>query len=219
MSTAATAAADRRAFWLRKAHSLSGLVPVGAFMCVHLFENASAANGAQAFNDTVEHINAMPFVRAIDVFGVPVPLVELAGIWIPILFHAILGFVIIFEGKPNALAYPHGRNWLYVAQRVTGVVAFAFIVFHFMNFRWRKGEFEKSPYDDVAATLANPAILGFYVLGIAACVFHLANGIQGMLFSWGFTVGERSKRLAGLACAGFGAAVFALGMRALFAFR
>ena len=208
MGTAAPAAADRRAFWLRKAHSLSGLVPVGAFMCVHLFENASAANGAAAFDETVNHINSMPFVKVLEV----------GGIWIPILFHAILGFVIIFEGKPNALAYPHGRNWLYVAQRATGVVAFAFIVFHFMNFRWRKEEFMKSPYDDVAATLANPAVFGFYVLGIASAVFHLANGIQGFLFSWGFTVGERSKRLAGVACTGIGVAVFALGMRALFAF-
>ena len=209
MSTAATAAAtDRRAFWLRRAHSLSGLVPVGAFMCVHLFENASAANGPAAFDETVHRINGMPFVKALEV----------GGIWIPILFHAILGFVIIFEGKPNALAYPYGRNWLYVAQRVTGVVAFAYIVFHFMNFRWRKEEFMKAPYDDVAATLANPAIFWFYVVGIASAVFHLANGISGMLFSWGFTVGERSKRLAGLACAGFGVAVFALGMRALLAF-
>ena len=47
MSHAAAAQGnDRRAFWLRKAHSLSGLVPVGAFMCFHLFENTSAAHGA-----------------------------------------------------------------------------------------------------------------------------------------------------------------------------
>ena len=204
----AAPAPSRTAFWIRRLHSLSGLVPVGAFMCVHLFENASAAHGPEAFGETVKRINDMPFVLALEVFG----------IWIPILFHAILGFVIIFEGKPNAVAYPYGRNWLYVAQRVTGILAFAFIVFHFVNFRAHKGEFEKAPYDFVAAALANPAVLWFYVLGIASCVFHLANGISGMLFSWGITVGERSKRLAGLACAGFGAALFVLSMRALFAF-
>ncbi len=208
-ATTAAAAVDRRAFWLRKAHSLSGLVPVGVFMCVHLFENASAANGSRAFGETVEHINSMPFVEPVELFG----------IWIPILFHGILGMVIIFEAKPNIGSQPHGRNWLYVMQRVTGILAFAFIVFHFMNFRARKDEFMQSPYEDVHATLTRfPWVLWVYVVGIASCVFHLANGLSGFLFSWGFTVGERSKRLAGWTCAGLGVAVFALGMKALFAF-
>lgn len=206
---AAATTADRRAFWLRKLHSLSGLVPVGAFMCFHLFENSSAANGAKAFDETVAKINSMPFV---------VPL-EIVGIWIPILFHAILGFVIIMEGKSNAIAYPYGRNRLYWLQRATGVVAFVFIVFHFTQFRARKGEFLASPYEDVRSALASDAVFAFYIFGIAACVFHLANGIAGMLFSWGITVGPRSKRLAGLACAGLGVGVMALGMRALLAFR
>jgi succinate dehydrogenase/fumarate reductase cytochrome b subunit (b558 family) len=207
-TAAAGTAVDRRAFWLRKAHSLSGLVPVGAFMCVHLFENHSAVHGARAFGETVEKIDRTPFLLALEVFG----------IWIPILFHGVLGMVIVFEGKPNVAAYPYGRNWLYVAQRVTGVLAFAFIVFHFANFRWRREEFLQSPYGDVAETLANRWVLGFYVLGIASCVFHLANGITGFLFSWGITVGPRAKRLAGMASVGFGLALFALGMRALFAF-
>ncbi len=217
MSTehAAAATPTRGAFYLRKLHSLSGVVPVGVFMCVHLFENSSAATGtsaaehAKAFNETVERINSMPFVPALELFG----------IWIPLVFHAVFGMLIVFEGKPNAAAYPHARNWLYVLQRVTGVIALAFIVYHFMNFRWRKAEFEKDPYGDVQAVLANPWVFGFYLLGVAACVFHFANGVAGFLFSWGFTVGERSKRLAGFACAGLGFAVFALGMRALFAFR
>jgi len=207
---AAPTAVDRRAFWLRKAHSLSGLVPVGAFMCFHLFENNSAAGtgGAKAFNETVEKIAHLPFLLPMEIFG----------IWIPILFHAIFGIAIILEGKPNAVHWPHGRNWLYVMQRVTGILAFVFIVYHFWNFRWRRDEFAVSPFADVAATLSNPVNLWVYIVGIAACVFHLANGISGFLFSWGFTVGERSKRLAGYACAGIGVGVFALGMRALFAF-
>jgi len=207
---AAPTAVDRRAFWLRKLHSLSGLVPVGAFMCFHLFENNSAygEGGARAFNDTVDKIAHLPFLLPSEIFG----------IWLPILFHAIFGIAIIMEGKPNAVHWPHGRNWLYVMQRVTGIVAFVFIVYHFWNFRWRRDEFAAAPFDDVAATLSNPINLGVYIVGIAACVFHLANGLSGFLFSWGFTVGERAKRLAGWACTGVGVAVFVLGMRALFAF-
>ncbi|MCK6481004.1 MAG: succinate dehydrogenase [Planctomycetaceae bacterium] len=208
MSTAAATVVDRRAFWLRKLHSLSGVVPVGAFMCFHLFENASAANGPEAFDETVRKINSMPFVLAM----------EIGVIWIPILFHTLLGFAIIFEGRPNVAAYGHGRNWLYLLQRVTGVLAFLFIAFHFANFRMRKGEFELAPFEDVAAVLSTPWVFWVYLAGIAACVFHFANGLAGFLFSWGLTVGPRAKRLAGLACAGVGAGVFALSMRALFAF-
>lgn len=210
MSTAAAASAvaDRRAFWLRRLHSLSGVIPVGAFMCFHLFENASASHGAAAFGETVRKINDMPFIFALEV----------GGIWIPILFHALLGFVIIMEGKPNPLAYPHGRNWLYVLQRATGIAAFAFIVFHFMNFRAKKAEFMAAPYDMVASTLAEPWVLWFYVLGLASCVFHLANGMVGFLFSWGITVGPRSKALAGWGCLGFGLALAFLAGKALLAF-
>jgi succinate dehydrogenase/fumarate reductase cytochrome b subunit (b558 family) len=206
---AADAKPGRTSFYLRRLHSLSGVVPVGAFMCFHLFENHSAVHGAKAFDATVAKIAQMPFLLAAEVFG----------IWIPILFHAILGMVIVFEGKPNVARYPHGRNWLYVLQRITGVIALAFIVFHFANFRWRGDEFKQAPFQDVQATLAADWVLAFYVLGLAACVFHFANGLVGFLFSWGITVGERSRRLAGMACAGLGAGVFALGMQALFAFR
>ncbi len=208
MSTAADAAACKKGYWLRKLHSLSGIVPVGLFMCFHLFENSSAANGPEAFDETVKKINSMPFVLGLEV-GV---------IWIPILFHTILGFAIIFEGRPNVGSYGYGRNWLYLLQRITGILAFVFIAFHFANFRMRKSEFELAPFDDVAHVLSTPWVFWLYLVGLAACIFHFANGIAGFLFSWGFIVGPRAKRLAGYACTGVGAGVFALSMRALFAF-
>ena len=92
-------------------------------------------------------------------------------------------------------------------------------MFHLVVLLARKEEFLLAPYEDVRRALESDLVFGFYVLGIAACVFHLANGLAGFLFSWGLTVGPRSKRLAGIACAGFGAAVMALGMKALLAFR
>ena len=208
-TTTAAAAPSPTAFWMRKVHSLSGVVPVGAFMAFHLFENSSAANGAEAFRSRVMEINSMPFV----------PVLEVLGIWLPLAFHAGYGMVIVFEGRPNVAAYGHGRNWLYLMQRVTGVIALAFIVFHMMNFRFHKEEFMADPYGNVKGVLSTPWVFGFYLLGIGSCVFHFANGLCGFLFSWGFTVGPSSKRLAAMACTGLGVAVFALGMRALFAFR
>jgi succinate dehydrogenase / fumarate reductase cytochrome b subunit len=207
-STAAAAQPSRTTYYLRRLHSLTGVVPVGVFLCFHLFENHSAVHGAAAFEEAVRKINRMPFVLPLEIFG----------IWLPLAYHAVLGMVMVFEARPNVGAYPLPRNWLYVLQRVTGIAALAFIVFHFMNFRWRKEEFLAAPYQDVRAALDSGWVLAFYVAGIAACVFHLANGMAGFLFSWGLTVGPRAKRIAGWICVGFGTGLFALGMRALFAF-
>ena len=214
MSESAAPEPSRRSFYLRKLHSLSGIVPVGAFMCFHLYENHSAVHGPEAFDAVVTKINDMPFVLGL----------EILGIWIPIAFHAGLGMVIIFEGKSNVSHYPWGRNWLYWLQRATGIIALLFIVFHFVNFRaMAREEFlpehGNSPFRIVQDQLAASWwVLPFYVLGLAASIFHFANGLTGFLFSWGFTVGPRSKRFAGWAAAGVGVAVFALGMQALFAF-
>ncbi len=213
-ATAAGETSSRRSFYLRKLHSLTGVVPIGGFLLMHLFENSKAAQGREAFNDVVTEIDSLPFVLAL----------EMAGIWIPIAFHAIFGFVIIIEGKSNALSHPYARNWLYSLQRWSGVLAFAFIVFHFVNFRaMPREEFlpahGNDPYQIVQDQLLRAAwVLPFYLLGLAACVFHFANGLWGFLVSWGFVIGPRAQRLAGLACGAAGLGTMALGIKALVAF-
>lgn len=41
-------------FLIRRLHSLSGLIPVGAYMTVHLLVNASLLNGAGSFQHNVD---------------------------------------------------------------------------------------------------------------------------------------------------------------------
>ncbi|HEV7221208.1 MAG TPA: hypothetical protein VGN42_00805, partial [Pirellulales bacterium] len=49
----------RHEFLIRRLHSLSGLVPVGAYMCVHLLTNASVLAGAGTFQDQVDTIHSL----------------------------------------------------------------------------------------------------------------------------------------------------------------
>ncbi len=58
------------------------------------------------------------------------PLVEWLFIFLPIIFHAVIGFVIIRGGLPNTGRYAYGANWRYTLQRATGVIAFFFIFWH-----------------------------------------------------------------------------------------
>ena len=73
--------ADRHHFLLRRLHSLSGLVPVGVFLVVHLTVNASINVGGVEFQDQVDRIHSL---------GPLLVPVEIVGIFIPILFHAVL---------------------------------------------------------------------------------------------------------------------------------
>jgi succinate dehydrogenase / fumarate reductase cytochrome b subunit len=63
-----------------------------------------------------------------------------------------------------------------------------------------------------------PVAAMFYLLGIAACTFHLANGLYGVCFSWGVTTSERATRLAAGAFGVFGIVLFALGANTIIYF-
>jgi succinate dehydrogenase / fumarate reductase cytochrome b subunit len=65
----------------------------------------------------------------------------------------------------------------------------------------------------------NNAIFLIYVIGIAATVWHFANGIWLFMVDWGITIGERAQRLTGYACIAFGIFLFLVGLNAAFAFR
>ncbi len=123
MDTATTSQSflARHEFLIRRLHSLCGLIPVGAFMIVHLTVNASVLNSPGTFQRFVYQIHSL---------GKILPLVEWAFIFAPILFHGILGVVIIRGGLSNAGRYPYANNIRYTLQRASGVIALLFIVWH-----------------------------------------------------------------------------------------
>ena len=100
---------------IRRLHSLSGLIPVGAYMVVHLVTNATVLNGPGTFQGNVYKIHSL---------GNMLPLVEWTFIFIPILFHAIVGIWIVAGMNPNTSHYPYAANRRYTMQRITGMIAF-----------------------------------------------------------------------------------------------
>src|SRR5262249_6567922 len=128
----------RRAFLLRKLHSLSGVVPVGAFLLFHLWTNAKATQGQEPFHAAVRDISHTPFVAAVA-FGF---------ILLPLAFHTLYGVWIALNGKPNVGRYAYSRNWMYTLQRVSGLIAAVFIVLHLRDYWWPKmmGTMETSQF-------------------------------------------------------------------------
>jgi succinate dehydrogenase / fumarate reductase, cytochrome b subunit len=206
-----------RTFVLRKLHQLSGIVPLGIFLLEHFYTNSKALNGAQSFNESVRDLQSIPYIL----------FVEIGGIFIPLIYHAVYGLVITIEARPNNLVYPYPRNWFYLIQRITGVILFFFIAFHVLNFRFGMipglntesvATHVDSAFDIVAREFRLVPIFIVYLVGITATVWHLANGIWLFLVDWGITVGERAQRLTGYACIGFGVVLLLVGINAAVAF-
>jgi succinate dehydrogenase / fumarate reductase cytochrome b subunit len=212
----------RHEFLIRRLHSLSGLIPVGAYMCIHLVTNASVLDGPGTFQRAVYQIHSL---------GSALPIVEWGFIFLPILFHAIIGVVIIRGGLPNSGTYRYVNNVRYTLQRATGMVAFLFIVWHvfhmhgWFHFQWwldgvagPLGGANFTPYR--AASTLGAAMSGFvvpllYAIGVLSCVFHLANGIWTMGITWGVWVSPAAQRRANVVCGVIGIGLAAVSMGAL----
>jgi len=203
---------ERYHFLIRRLHSLTGIIPVGVFLCVHLSVNASILAGASAFQfavDQIHHMNKLGILKA----------VEVCFIFVPIAFHAILGVVIWLSGRSNALAYRHGDNIRYALQRWTGLVVLVFILVHLWHVHWIiPGGVEFDAHKAAESTVAAMARWWtgpVYAVGVLCAVFHLANGIWTFLITWGITIGPRSQTISKRVCTVIGVVLLVFGMGAL----
>ncbi len=203
----------RHEFAIRRLHSLSGIVPLGAYMCVHLITNASLLNGVETFQRAVYAIHSL---------GRLLPLVEWGFIFGPLLFHAIVGIWITKTGRPNTNRYNMVGNRRYTWQRITGLIAFVYLMMHVWHLHgwvhfgpWvalgdKLGFAQFRPYN-AASTLAlamdNYFWPAFYLVGVLACVYHLANGIWTAGITWGLWISAAAQKRATKVCAAFGVAL------------
>jgi succinate dehydrogenase / fumarate reductase cytochrome b subunit len=160
-------------FYLRRLHSLTGVLPIGGFLLDHFFTNAYSWNH-QVFNEHVRALNQIPGVQ----------LLEWGVIVLPILFHGLLGLWMATQMDANQLEYGNFRNWMYLFQRLSGVIVFAFIAFHLFHFRiGHEADFKNTadpgydPYRTIKSGLElSPWITALYAIGVVAASFHFANG-------------------------------------------
>jgi succinate dehydrogenase / fumarate reductase cytochrome b subunit len=198
-------------FIWRRLHSLLGIVPIGAFLLEHLLSNFEALKGPMAYGAQVKFLNSLPLVRVL----------EWVFIFIPILYHGIYGVYIWLRGRSNVVYYPYAGNWLYVAQRWTGIIAFAYIVQHVLRQRFLGADLPNNPgmaFAKVQHELANPIMLAVYVIAMIAVCWHFAYGIWLFAAKWGITSGETARRRFGWACLAFGIVLSVFGLASIWAF-
>ena len=193
-----------------KLHSLSGIVPIGAFLVEHIISNFETLNGPLAYAQQVKFLNSLPLVRVL----------EWAFIFIPLAFHALYGLFIAFRGRVSVNVYPWASNWMYVSQRITGVIAFLYIVQHVWRQRFSGISLPENPgaaFHKVQVELSNPWMLAIYVIAMIATTWHFAYGIWLFAAKWGITPGEKARKRFGYVCAVFGIALCLMGLASIYA--
>lgn len=225
---------DRHYFLLRRLHSLTGIVPIGVFLVVHLLTNSSILWGGVAerhhAGGGMTDAGVAYFVREVRWINEQVPhllLIE-TTLWVSILFHSVLGVYYAATGRSNTDRYRYQGNWRYRLQRISGYVGVAFILYHVGTLRWGwtflvPGGTEWS-YPFAASTLAaalrgsmdgitvaGMAVSLFYFVAVGLLVFHFANGLWTAAITWGLTVSVSAQKRWGYACAALGAGLLAMG--------
>lgn len=198
-------------FW-RRLHSLTGIIPVGAFLFEHiLISNATAISGPAAYARQVSFLANLPLVFFLELFG----------IWIPIAYHALYGFYIWYRGDSNTTSYPWTGNWMYTAQRWTGGIVFFYIVWHTWTMRFSGADLHENPmasFGKVQAEVQHPLLLAFYVIGLICASWHFAYGIWLFSAKWGIVTGEKARKHLLTICLAFFALVSGVGLVSLYTF-
>ena len=203
--------AESKSYVNRRLHSLLGVIPVGAFLVVHLVTNYYSTMGEEAFLKQVEFLESLPFLIVL----------EFVLIYIPILFHGIYGLYIAFQAKNNLTQYGTFRNYMFMLQRVTGVITFIFIIWHVWQTRMQVFFGNIEPLDfgrQMHEIFSNPVWLVLYLISLVAAIFHFSNGLWSFLVSWGITVGPRAQRVATYVCGVIFVLMMIIGVRAIFGF-
>jgi succinate dehydrogenase / fumarate reductase cytochrome b subunit len=202
---------------------LLGIVPLGLYMVVHLTTNASLLNGPETFQRAVYLIHSP---------GKLLPLIEWGLIFAPLVFHAAIGVWIAKTGKANSSQYQFASNKRYTWQRWTGFIALAYLFFHILHLHgWFHAGFWLNaihpigfgsfrPYNAASTLVA--AMQGWvwpplYLIGMLACVYHLANGLWTAGITWGLWISPAAQARASKICVVIGLGLAVMGVSAWWA--
>ena len=201
--------ADHRQYNYRRLHSLLGVVPISIFVVQHLIVNHFAVYGEESFNKAANFMGNLPFTLMLDTFI----------IYLPILFHAILGVYIVFVTRNNVKRYGYFRNWMFFLQRISGIITLIFIAWHVWQTRIQValGNTEVN-YQLMEGILTQPFYFWFYIISVIAVVFHMANGLWSFCVSWGIAQSPRSQQIVTYATVIVFFAVSYIGIRTIIQF-
>lgn len=181
-----------RYFILRRFFSISGIIlGLIIFWNIYIYSKSLSPNGIQSFNEAVFSIREIPFLVVF----------EILFFLIPLAFHAVCGFIILSQGRGNVLQYGYWANVRYWLQRMSGLIALFFIIYHIYATRIVASEaITTLDYLWMAKIFESSLRVGIYVLGATSILFYFSNGLWSSLITWGITVSKQSQRASLRVC-------------------
>lgn len=182
----------RRLNFLKKLQSFCGVLPLGIFFCFHLVANYTLTWSVPGYDAFSHFLETMPYKDFL----------EITVIFVPLLFHAIIGVYLVFTSSCNVPAYGYARNWRYLFQRITGIIAFVFLFWHVIGLKIAVSMLSDggSTFAILQSVVANPVGLVAFTIGIYCCLYHFVNGLWTFCITWGITLTPRSQQISSYLC-------------------
>ncbi|MFC1707715.1 hypothetical protein ACFL59_13015 [Planctomycetota bacterium] len=214
------------AFVTRRLHSLTGIVPLGLFLSLHLLGITQPTGGTSsigASSDGASAIGTSSIWGFLSCGGAP-PLLS-ATAWtlllVALLGHGSYGLLIASRPRYCGVARPHHPGYrLYRLQRVSGILLLAFVTVHLLQARIAgTGTGTAWWLADKLQILGDPCSFWFYAAGTLAAAGHLSIGIATFGMTWGLTTSPSSRRWAQLAAVAVFSVLSVAGITGIFGVR
>jgi len=177
-------------FVLRKLQSLSGILPLAVFLLFHLVANALAMIDVGLYN---QFINIMSVIPGLII-------IEIIVIFAPLLVHGLMGLYIVITGRNNPKRYAYFRNWAFMLQRISGVIIFAFLIWHVATIKFGSEHNSLMMIANLYDQMHFTPTAVFYIVSLIAVSFHVCNGLWGFAINWGILPGMRAQKVFGYVC-------------------
>ena len=198
-------------FYVRRLHSLLGIVPIGFFLLEHIITISQGMGGGHAFDAEVAKLAAIPHDILITL--------EIVFIAIPLLIHGIYGAYIAMQAKTNMGRYGYMRNRQFTFQRWTAWYLIVFLIWHVGYLRFMVKGSEGISFAQMSSYLDNPIVFVLYVIGLVAAIFHFTNGLFTFSITWGIAKGPRVQGVINKIAWVLFVVLSIVGIMSMFAFR
>lgn len=200
---------DRSYFYWKRLHSLSGVIPLGLFLLIHIYNSSFVFDGQAAFDGHLKRLDDLPYMFPFEVIF----------IYLPILFHGLLGLWLGLRAKYNNISNGYFNNLRYTLQRISGIGVLLFLGAHVYKTQIEVRLYHvASQYDHFVEALKEPATLIVYLLGILGVTYHFANGLWTFGITWGITSGPRAQKATTWAALAIFVIALFFGYNSIFAF-
>lgn len=181
---------EKNYFLIRRLHSILGIIPFGAFFLMHMFLNSRAAQSDEQYQWVPDTLDQIPYLWAI----------EIGGLFIPMLLHAILGVWIAVTGDyggPSKVKN-YGGNIGYIIQRVTGLILFVAVTYHVIQTWWvhKQVGHDFEIFAHMNGIVTQPVWLIAYALFVLIAAWHFGFGIYNFMYRWGFATSRGSQKIS-----------------------